>query len=383
MIKAGLKEKHLIRLSQNAKKGTKEEIEIKEEEGNNLVFHYFQLVNQVLQISVLLFLLSSAAVGQVTKDTTWKRSDFVENTDDFLSLKLNANNDVDRITISGFNDFIIRPNANIRNNLSLNYKWLTLGFTFVVPGLYGNNDEEKGKTKTNDFRLALNTDRWSFSYHFKLNEGYYIESPGSFVVPPGQEYILLPNVNTYFHRVYVGYILNSNFSLKSLITFTERMLQNSGSFIPFFKFTYFHLDVEDGSVVEERAHNHETILGTSYTHKFTFKKYWYAAVIGSAGIGYLRSDIKELAPVNEEVKIFNSAMMATQIGGAFGYNGNRVFGGINYNHFTNEALKQGDFYALDDKRNVWEVFIGYRIRTPKFLRKPLNWADEQKEKVIK
>ena len=100
-----------------------------------------------IRLLFFLFLISPYSIleAQVTKDTTWNRSEFVEDTDEFLSLKLNANNDIDRILIDGDQNFTIKPNATIRNNFSLNYKWLTVGVTFDIPNLYGV-DEAKGQT---------------------------------------------------------------------------------------------------------------------------------------------------------------------------------------------------------------------------------------------
>lgn len=337
------------------------------------------------KVAILLFfvLLGSSINAQVTKDILWNRADFIEDTDDFLSLKLNANNDIDRIVIDGDRVYSLSPNADVRNNLSVNYKWLTVGFTFVIPNLYDNDRDNKGKTESTDFRLAFNPNKWSVSYHYKMNRGYYLENSEDYMPPPGQEYFVFPNLETHFHRLYIGHIINSKFSLKSLVTFTERQLQNSGSFIPFLRLTYFSLDINNGLMGKEKAHNYETILGTSYTHKFIFRKYFYAAVVGSLGFGYLNSDIDDLALSRNSRTSFNSSMLATQIGGSLGYNGERFFAGTNINRFTNISQKSDDSYTLDTKRQVWEIFIGYRIRTPKFLRKPLKWADEQKEKVIK
>ena len=338
-----------------------------------------------IRLLFFLFLLSPYSIleAQVTKDTTWNRSEFVEDTDEYLSLKLNANNDIDRILIDGDQNFTIKPNATVRNNFSLNYKWLTVGVTFDIPNLYGL-DEAKGQTKTNDFRLSLNPDKWSFTYHYKRNIGYYLENSRDFLPPGSNEYILFPNLKTRFHRFYIGHIVNSKFSLKSLTTFTERQLQNSGSFIPFIRMTYFNLDIDNPTFGKENADNFEAVIGTSYSHKFILKKYFYAAVVGSIGYGYLSSNISDLSIIARDSKTnYSSDIIATQIGGSAGYNGPRFFAGLNFNSFNNTSAGSGDSYTLDTRRSVWEVFIGYRVRIPKFLRKPLNWADEQKEKVIK
>lgn len=333
---------------------------------------------------LLFFILLSHTVlqAQVTKDTTWNRSEFVEGTDDFISIKLNANNDIDRIVIDGDQNFALSPNASVRNNLSFNYKWLTVGFTFVIPNLYGT-DDKKGKTDTRTFRLSLNLDKWVADYNYKRNQGYFLENSADFLPPGSQEYITFPNLSTRFHRLYVGHIINSKFSLKSLTTFTERQLQNSGSFIPFMRLTFFDFRIDNPNIANESANNFEAILGMSYTHKFVFKRDFYAAVVGSLGYGYLHSDIDDLSIINSNEKVnYNSDLLATQIGGSVGYNGQRFFSGINLNSFNSSAIKSGESYALNTQRNVWEIFVGYRIRTPKFLRKPLNWADAQKKKVI-
>lgn len=337
---------------------------------------------KILFLLVFILLNQADLRAQVTKDTTWNRSEFIEDTDDFISLKLNANNDIDRIVIDGDRNFALSPNAAVRNNLSFNYKWLTVGFTFHIPNLYGT-DEKKGETDTRTFRVSLNLDKWVMDYNYKRNQGYYLQNSADFLPPGSNEYITFPNLSTRFHRLYVGHIINSKFSLKSLTTFTERQLQNTGSFIPFIRLTFFDFKMDNPNITNEKADNFEAILGMSYTHKFIFKRDFYAAIVGSLGYGYLHSGIDNLTIVNNDKNVnYSSDLLATQLGGSVGYNGQRFFSGINLNRFHSSSIKAGDSYALDTQRSVWEVFVGYRIRTPKFLRKPLKWADKQKKKVI-
>jgi hypothetical protein len=334
-------------------------------------------------VGLLLLLVSGASIhAQTVRDSTWKRSDFIANTDQYFSLKLDAHNERDQLEFVTERTIVLRPNTDIRNRLSFNYKWLTLGFSFTVPNLYGNDDEQKGNTETSGFRFALNFDRFSVSFNHSDFTGYYIENSRDFdpSLPDG-DFIVLPNFNSKSTRFYVNYLTNKRFSLKSLTSLTERQLKSSGSFLPYFRANYFQTSHGTDTVTSlTGSDNFEMSLGITYSHKFVIVQNFYVSGTGSLGFGNLWYDTRS----DDPAKAFSGStpIVNYQYGISTGYNGNRFFVGALYNRIFNE-YRDNDRVTFNTQRNYAEIFIGYRFRVPKFLRKPLDWADDTKQKIIR
>lgn len=316
----------------------------------------------------------------VATDTTWKRSDFIADTDEYLSFKINGFNEVDRLQIVSNNYFDLRPNTDVRNRLSVNYKWLTVGFSFRVPTLFGNDDLTKGETETSGFSTAVNLDKWSFSLDYNKNIGYYLENSENFPPQPSRnDYILFPDFTTNTFRLDIGYLTNTNFSLKSLTSLTERQLRSSGSFIPFVRLSYFNTLIDQTDLLSwERTDNYQVIGGIAYSHKFVFYENFYVGAVASIGYGMITSTISELNNMNRNS---SNQMFAYSYGMNAGYNAKRFFVGAVFNHNSQDYINPGEI-DLSIRRNGFEIFVGYRFRVPKFLRKPLHFVDETKEKII-
>ena len=319
--------------------------------------------------------------AQVAKDTTWKRSAYIEGTDDYLSIKLNGFNDTDRIQFGGVNYYDLRPNTDVRNRLSVNYKWLTVGFSFKIPTLFGNDDNSKGETESAGFSTAINLDKWSFNFDYNDNKGYYLANSDDFpLVPSVNDFILFPDFRTKNVRLDISYLTNANFSLKALTSLTERQLKSSGSFIPFLRLGYFNTIQENTDQLPfKRTNNYQGILGIAYNHKFVFYENFYVGGVASAGYGVVRSDIDI---TQRSAKQVTNTLFTYSYGVNLGYNAKRFFAGavMNYGQYNYQNVGEIDLSA---QRNSFEIFIGYRFRVPRFLRKPLNFVDETKEKILK
>jgi len=335
-----------------------------------------------LVVLMLLTVQTASIHAQTVRDSTWTRSDFIANTDEYFSLKLDAHNERDQLELATDRAIVLRPNTDIRNRLSFNYKWLTLGISFRIPNLYGNDDGRKGDTETSEFRFALNFDRFSVSFNHSDFTGYYIENSQDFdpSLPEG-DFIVLPDFNSRSTRLYVNYLTNKRFSLKSLTSLTERQLKSSGSFLPFFKTNYFQTNHGIDTITSlTGSDNFELSLGITYTHKFVIVENFYVAGTGSLGFGNLWYDTRS----DDPTKSFSGStpIVNYQYGISTGYNGNRFFVGALYNQIFND-YSNNDRVTLNTQRNYVEIFIGYRFRVPKFLRKPLDWADDTKQKIIR
>lgn len=319
--------------------------------------------------------------AQIASDSTWKRSDFIANTNDYFSIKLDAHNEADRLELSTDRDYSLRPNTDIRNKLSFNYKWLTLGLSFKIENLYGNNDNTKGETETSGFNFALNFDRWTANFDHTAHTGYYVENSIEIdpSLPPG-EIILLPDFKSRSTRLSLAYLTNTKFSLKSLTSLTERQLKSSGSFLPFIRMNLFATEHgEDNVAGVASTSNFQTNVGLMYTHKFVVMRNYYVAGSASFGYGNLWYQTN-----NQDLNTSLSGttgMYSYHYGVTMGYNADRFFVGALFNHVGNNYNQKQEL-DFSTTRNSFQIFIGYRFRVPKFLRKPLDFVDETKSKII-
>lgn len=339
------------------------------------------MLARFLTMCFLLFISYVLCYGQVARDTTWKRSDYIANTDEYLSVKINGYNDTDRLRLTSDNYLDIRPNTDVRNRISVNYKWLTLGFSFKVPTLFGNDDQTKGDTKTSGFSTAVNLDRWSFGFDFDRNVGYYLENSKNYLPnPSANDFITFPDFTTNTYRLNIGYLTNTRFSLKALTSLTERQLQSSGSFIPFLRFTLFTTDHQDLELINfDSSTNFQVSTGLSYNYKLILFENFYVGGVGSVGGGWINSRFDSDTVLTRSS---NNSLLSYAYGVNFGYNAKRFFfGGL----FKSSSTSYSTINDIDinTRINSFEIFLGYRFWVPKFLRKPLNWADDTKNRIIK
>ena len=334
----------------------------------------------ILVISLLLFGVNFT-IGQTARDTTWKRSDFIANTNDYFSLKLDAHNETNRLQFSADNYYDIRPNTDVRNRLSFNYKWLTVGVSFRIKSFFGNDDKTKGDTETSSINFALNFDRWAVNFNHTNQTGYYLANSSD--VDPmitSDDFILFPDFNTRSTRLFATYLTNTKFSLKSLTSLTERQLKSNGTFLPYMRMNYFQTKHGENDVLDfNGTSNFQANFGMIYTHQFLIFNNFYVAGAASIGGGSLWYNTKE----NGTSLPSSGAtwMYSYHYGLRSGYNGDRFFVGANYNRVVNGYDNQTQV-NISTERNSFEVFIGYRFRVPKFLRKPLDFVDGTKEKVL-
>ena len=140
---------------------------------------------------------------------------------------------------------------------------MTVGLSFKIPTLFGNDDTSKGETTTRSFSKALNFDKWSFSFDYNRYKGHYLANSATGApIPSNQDYVLFPNFIATNTRLDIAYLTNSIFSLKALTSLTERQLKSSGSFIPFLRLVYFTTQNEPNDlIVYDKTRNYQGLLG--------------------------------------------------------------------------------------------------------------------------
>ena len=142
----------------------------------------------------------------------------------------------------GSNSRIFYPNLPGFFKLKLNYDFISIGVQFKGSP---DNEEEvnrlKGKTNAFEIATSLIFKHWYSHLSYSSTTGYYLQNTRDYISgwTPELPYYQFPNFK--HNRFYLsgGYIFNSKFSLKNILSQTERQLKSSGSFIPVFNFDYF------------------------------------------------------------------------------------------------------------------------------------------------
>jgi hypothetical protein len=96
-----------------------------------------------------------------------------------------------------------------------------------------------------------------------------------------------------------GYIHNSKFSFRHLISQTERQLKSVGSFIPVLDIDYYVIDDKSSDINTQKSNNIELGIGPGYAYTFVFKEKLYFSVGGYTSFGYLKTKLKTRTDVGD------------------------------------------------------------------------------------
>lgn len=301
-------------------------------------------------------------------------NEYVVKMDKKLSVKFDVDNDIE--TLSAFEndiEFKIKPNIDYRTEISVHYRFISfkIGYT---PHLFTNYDEaNKGKTKTFKLESDFYIKKWIQTVGYSQIKSFY--SP-DYPVPEEYptDYLILDQLKIYNIKGTTRYRFNSNYSLKAITTQTEIQQKSAGTFIPSFLYQF---NVIDNKLTKQKLNTLNFTLSVGYLHTFVINKKMYASVGASPGIGVDFNHLK----FNDNNSYYTESdrdytlNLDSHLG--LGYNSVNWFGGVYYK-MTAITRKESTIVKYDNFRNHFQLFIGYRFKAPKFLRKQVDWVEEKK-----
>lgn len=299
-------------------------------------------------------------------------TDYILKMDEKLSVKLDVDNDIETFTAeeNGVN-FDIQPNIDYRAEISIHYRFISfkLGFT---PHLFTNFDEEeKGETKIFKFETDIFINKWVQTLGYSQVKGFY--SP-NFPLPENYptDYLILDQLKTQTFNGVTRYRFNKNYSLKAIATQTEIQRKSAGTFIPAFSYVYNRMH---NNATQQRLNTFNLVLSAGYLHTFVLNKKLYASIGASPGAGVDFNTIK-VETINGEMTD-NDTNYTFNFDGhlGLGYNSERWFAG-SYFRLLSTTRKETTIVNYDTFRTHFQVFIGYRFKAPKFLKKQVDWIEE-------
>jgi len=292
-----------------------------------------------------------------------------------LNLTLGLDNDIESFEFENeLSRFSVKPNTSLRMTVAINHKFLNLKFGFSPKFLASGDSNEKGSTKLFRFAFNIFIKNWMQVFEFSNVSGYYIEdiTGDNFSLFQDSDYFLLPDMKTRSFRGVTSYKFNDNFSIRSITNRSEIQRKSAGSFIPSFNYDYFKMS---GSSSIQKIETVNLILNAAYFYTFVIKKNWYFNLSAGGGTGVAFNRLLEDEENNNSVWT-NAIIFDLKSLVGFGYNSENFFGGISYlGNVTSQDEKS--VIKFGSTRGVFNVFFGYRFKSPEFVDKSFNWLEDK------
>lgn len=299
---------------------------------------------------------------------------------DKIMIRINLNTQTDEYILNdkkGDNLYLL-TNNNYKLFFSLDYKFIGFSYGFYPNFIGGNNDEDqKGKSTFSDYNFRFFLGRWLQTVNFSKTRGYYVDNTSDFNPSwvEGDSYIQLPNFKKMTYGGSTSYILNPNFSLKSITSFTEWQKYSAGSFIPTLVYDYNNISFEIDTL-KEIAKEYDIKLGAGYFYNFIIHKNFYIAPYFTPSIGVKFID-ETTFESGEKSKESNTYFTTDFDGGLrMGYNSERILFGVSLN-FNSDSYKETKTTLISDTKVYGLLYFGYRFNAPKFIEKPVNVIDDK------
>jgi len=327
-------------------------------------------------ISLVFILLATSMVTVAQINDSISSSDsYIEKYDNSLSLKLNVNTNIEIFEVfSNADNYIIFPNNKLNTKLSINYRFIAFSLGFSPKFLPGNDDDDrKGTSKISSLGFDFNFKHWIQNVSYNRIKGFYLDNTSDYLPDWNSDtdaYIQFPELKFTNFSGFTGYKFNSNFSLKSLSSQTERQLKSAGSLIPLISYRYYIMDNQvelTGQNSSQKSNNFEGILQLGYFYTYVMNKKFYSNAGLALGGGIISSKLLTRLP-SEEIKtketypIFRSE---AQI--AMGYNSERLFAGLQAIGRWEEYSQGNGTSTIVNDALTYQIFIGYRFNAPKSL----------------
>jgi len=289
---------------------------------------------------------------------------------DKLAYSIDISTDIDEFIVNrpDAGNFRLIGNNEVKLTLRMNYKFLNLSYGFSPEFLPGNDDDDlKGSSSFREYKINLFPARFVQNLFFRRMKGFYVENTEDFL-PLFEEgsnpYLQFPDLKTIVWGGYTGYVLNKNFSLRSLLNRQEWQLESSGSFVPALRYDFTKLtnDFGFGSYGKEDQVDLRADLG--YYYNWVVSPKVNIAPYIRAGIG------PKISKYTLDGVVDKNTYFVTDYGGGLqlGYNTDKLFLGFRGN-FRGYTYKDEDDSKISN--NLWHglFYIGYRFEAPEKLKK--------------
>lgn len=276
---------------------------------------------------------------------------------------------------------ILGPNETNSLSFGFSYRYLDLGLSFT-PGFLNaeKNDDKKGESERVSFRTSVSMHRFNLAIDLNSVKGFYLKNSSDFArsALPDSPYIVFPDLKVGNFGILLRYNVNRKFSTAALTSGTQVQLRSAWTILPSFQFMTFkfHNDSKTSGVHNESTFSTDLNLLLPVVGTLVLSPKFSASLgIGpSFGVDFFKSvsvdDSNQLA-VTKGTKLITGYSLQT----AISFNAGRFFSGIE-SRYRSYGHKIEDISRMIKQYSYFQVYIGWRIRAPKFAKKMLDWVNK-------
>lgn len=282
----------------------------------------------------------------------------------------------------------IKPNLYLKYAFVLSYKFasITLG---IRPRISDESKKNKGESSSFRIHFKLLFDYWSHNFEYIHNEGYYIVNTEDFTpeIPKSDFRIQFPNLTTDIFTGSSLYKFNENYSVRAIESQTEIQIKSAGSFMPGITYSYYSLRGTDKILLSEDnitvRENYSDIKGfnfnlnVGYYYTFVYRTHWFANAYLTPGFVIDFYKTTNHTPMEISSKSLNDVSFNLSSGIGAGYNGDKIFFGANYAKRVSSEKFDENSIQLQIFKNSFHIYLGYRFRAPKPVRKSVDLIEEK------
>ncbi len=317
--------------------------------------------------------LSGDSIRKTTTDYIIEDG-YIDQVNQFMNIRLTLKDYYEFFNLnSGGNQYDIHTNSGISLKLSANYKSISVWFTLHPDLFKSNKDEaEKGITDGFNFGFGVVKKKWFHHADFRYIKGFYLYNTKDFVPgwQKGENYFQKPDLSYAALEGYSGYKFNPKFSLRSVTSQTERQLISVGSLIATAHYRFYQTKDEQSPLFDSiiNTDNYEIGLNIGYYYNWIFLKSFYMSLGASPGLGFLYADVYQSKSQGNRYSSYNTGVFRLSGHVGLGYHGERFFAGAYANFSGGGFLKENIPVINTNFRNLYQLFIGYRLEVSKKLR---------------
>jgi len=328
-------------------------------------------------------------VGQVIIDTTGSTleqrlhdSVYIKKYDSLLHLWSTISKNKMEYTLVYNRDLklVLAPNSLSNLSFGFSYRFLELGIGFSPHFLNGDQNKNKtGESKTFSFRTSFSMHRFNLALDLSSVHGFYLKNSKELKVSlPDTPYLLFPDLKVGYFSLLLRYNVNPRFSTAALAGGTQIQRKSALTFLPSFQFSTFkfHNERQNQGIENESTFSTDLNLLLPVAGTLVISRK-FSATLGfgpSIGVDFFKSvsvaDSNKLV-VTKGIKAITGYTLQT----AIGYNSGRLFAGIE-SRYRSYGHKIEDISRLIKQYSYFQVYVGWRLRAPRFAKKTLDWINK-------
>jgi hypothetical protein len=281
---------------------------------------------------------------------------------------------------SGF-QMVLAPHQTNNISLGFSYRYLDLGVSFTPHFLNANQQQDKkGESERFSLGTSFSMYRFNLALNYSTVSGLYLKNSNDFINfnPPDSPYLIFPHLSVRNFNMMLRFNVNPNFSTATLTGGTQIQQRSALTFLPTFQFARFRF--HDGSANQglqnEYTYSSDINLLLPATGTLVVSPQFSASLgLGpSIGVDFFKSvaiDDSSKVVLSKGTKAITGFTMQASVS----WHPGRFFAGVE-SRYRNYGHKIEDISRLIKQYFYFQIFIGWRIKAPRFAKKSLDWVNK-------